>query len=129
MHQHWERALLLTKASYIKELADRLNTLETQIQNPHTPSQSGYEYLGMSDQNLGGLPDLGTPSHFARKRTHSMSEGLQDPYGSSHRPSMGWPGQDSQRGIYDVPFPSSLETLTVREGDQMTSNGAYRRSC
>ena len=81
---------------YIKELADRLNTLETQISSPHAPPQTGYDYMGIGEQNLSGLPDLGAPQ-FHRKRTHSMSEGLQDQYQAPHRPGMGWPGQEAHR--------------------------------
>ncbi|KAF2733427.1 hypothetical protein EJ04DRAFT_577626 [Polyplosphaeria fusca] len=60
---------------YIKELADRLNTLEHQIQQPGAPPQNYESWIG--DQ---GLSDPVAPAQFGRKRTHSMSEGLQDPY-------------------------------------------------
>ncbi|KAF2116271.1 hypothetical protein BDV96DRAFT_47079 [Lophiotrema nucula] len=69
---------------YIKELADRLNSLESQIQNPNTPGQP-YESWEQ------GLADLQTPTQFSRKRTHSMSEQFQDPYG---RPN--WSGVDRE---------------------------------
>ncbi|KAF2655236.1 hypothetical protein K491DRAFT_716458 [Lophiostoma macrostomum CBS 122681] len=61
---------------YIKELADRLNSLENQIQNPHAPGQT-YDYTNVTDAGLGEIP---TPSQLTRKRTHSMSEGLQEGY-------------------------------------------------
>ncbi|KAF2468487.1 uncharacterized protein BDR25DRAFT_55263 [Lindgomyces ingoldianus] len=76
---------------YIKELADRLNSLESQIQHPHAPGP-GYDYMSVGDQ---GLPDIQTPSQFTRKRTHSISEGMQDSYGTSNR-QMGWSGQDRE---------------------------------
>ena len=76
---------LLTPCRYIKELADRLVTLENQIQNPHHPPQA-YDYPGVADP---GLSDAQVSAHMVRKRTHSMSEGLHDSYG---RP--GWSGQD-----------------------------------
>ncbi|KAF1977316.1 hypothetical protein BU23DRAFT_550647 [Bimuria novae-zelandiae CBS 107.79] len=68
---------------YIKELADRLHELENQIQQPQGQTAS-YD-LGPIDQSLEAS------SHFSRKRTHSMSENLSDPYA---RPS--WPGQDRE---------------------------------
>lgn len=71
--------------SYIKELADRLNSLENQIQHPSAPGQS-FDYAGLSDQSMAELQAL---SQFTRKRTHSASEGLQD---TSGRPN--WSGQD-----------------------------------
>ncbi|KAF2749612.1 hypothetical protein M011DRAFT_492708 [Sporormia fimetaria CBS 119925] len=69
---------------YIKELADRLNNLESQIQNPHAP-QPAFDYPPVADH---GLPD---PHALSRKRTHSMSETIHDPYG---RPS--WPSQERE---------------------------------
>lgn len=121
---------------YIKELADRLNTLESQIANPHPPPQPGYDipYVGMGDQGLSSLPDMQTPTQYSRKRTHSISEGLQDPYGPGHRPAMGWSGQDStQRGMYDFPpIPNAFSNVDLAlVGDQYSPNGAaqggYRR--
>lgn len=118
---------------YIKELADRLNTLESQIANPHAPSGSQYDisYVGMGDQSMTGLSDIQTPTQYQRKRTHSMSEGIQEPYGPSHRPNMGWSGQDaSQRGIYIVSQDDWVLANTT-EGEQFSPNGAaqgsYRR--
>ncbi|KAF2193374.1 hypothetical protein K469DRAFT_745006 [Zopfia rhizophila CBS 207.26] len=109
---------------YIKELADRLNTLESQIQHPQGGGQN-YDYLGMGEQSISGPPDAQTPTQFPRKRTHSMSESLQDSYGSSNRPNMGWSGQDPQRGIYTV-FLHPPKLLTCEE--EFTSNGAAQDS-
>ncbi|KAF2276694.1 uncharacterized protein EI97DRAFT_432941 [Westerdykella ornata] len=65
---------------YIKELADRLNSLENQIhQHPHGPPPT-FDYPVVGDHSLN---DPHTPSHLSRKRTHSMSEGLQDPHRGS----------------------------------------------
>ncbi|KAF2494527.1 hypothetical protein BU16DRAFT_618600 [Lophium mytilinum] len=90
---------------YIKELADRLNTLESQIGgNPSGTPQSSYDIpYGLGEQ-INALADIQTPTQYGRKRTHSMSEGLQDSYGPSHRPNMGWSAQETstQRDQYSV---------------------------
>lgn len=93
-------------------MADRLNSLENQIHNPHATG-SAYDYVGIGDQ---GLPDTQSPSNFERKRTHSMSEGLHDPYGRS-----GWTGQE--RGIHTVE-PHPLHVLT---DEDFTTNGQTLR--
>lgn len=84
----------------------------------------------MGDQGLTGLQDLGGTPQFARKRTHSMSEGLQDSYAPNHRASMGWSGQDT-RGAEAFPgitIPSwltpSLESVPPNGSNQGAS---YRR--
>lgn len=91
-------------SSYIKELADRLNSLENQIQQPHAPSQ-GYDFGGVAEHGLGDAP---TPSQFSRKRTHSMSESFQDQYG---RPN--WSGQD--RGTDYTCDDPNLYLLTTQD--------------
>lgn len=70
---------------YIKELADRLNSLESQIQHPHNTPQ-GFDFGNMGDQNFA---DTQSPPQFKRQRTHSMTEGFHEVFG---RPS--WSGQD-----------------------------------
>jgi hypothetical protein len=83
----------LTSDSYIKELADRLNTLESQIGG--NPQNIDYDIpLGLRDQNIENV-QTPTARAYTRKRTHSMSEGPQDPYGPAHRPNMGWSGQET----------------------------------
>jgi hypothetical protein len=88
--------------SYIKELADRLNSLENQIQHPQAP---GYDFGAVGEPGLGDAP---APVQFPRKRTHSMSENFQDVYG---RPN--WSGQD--RGTYHTCGTETLYPLTYQE--------------
>ncbi|KAJ4359843.1 uncharacterized protein N0V89_000399 [Didymosphaeria variabile] len=85
---------------YIKELADRLNSLENQIQQPQA-QPANYDFVPI-DQGLDA------PSQFSRKRTYSMSENFGEPYS---RPS--WSGQD--RGTYITEDPSALPLLTREE--------------
>ncbi len=100
--------------SYIKELADRLNSLESQIQQPQ-----GHQF---DLQNLAehSFTDIQGPPQFHRKRTHSMSEGFQDAFGRSS-----WSGQD--RGNSHPLEHSVLSLLTTQEtpmnGDRRTSFG------
>ncbi|KAF2874455.1 hypothetical protein BDV95DRAFT_627127 [Massariosphaeria phaeospora] len=92
---------------YIKELADRLNSLENQIQQPHSSSQ-GYDFAAVEQS----LADAQSPQ-YPRKRTHSMSEGFQDSYS---RPN--WSGQD--RGIdYDI----ESQILSRLTSEDHPSNG------
>lgn len=70
---------------YIKELADRLNSLESQIQHPPNPAQ-GFDFGGLGDQNFG---DTQSPPQFKRQRTHSMGEAFHEAFS---RPS--WSGQE-----------------------------------
>lgn len=70
-------------------------------------------YVGMGDQGISGLPDIQTPTQYTRKRTHSISEGLHDPYGPAHRPNMGWSGDSSHRALVS---------------DQYSPNGAVQSS-
>lgn len=98
--------------SYIKELADRLNSLENQIQHPQAP---GYDFGAVGEP---GLVDAQTPSQFPRKRTHSMSENFQDVYNRST-----WSGQD--RGTYHTYGSEMLYPLTYQEH---SLNGAAANS-
>lgn len=102
---------LMRLSSYIKELADRLNSLENQIQNPHTPTQS-YDYSGVGEQTM----DATTPSHINRKRTHSMSEGLQDSYSRQT-----WSGPD--RGM----SPWALYGADPADLEDFSTNGQHIR--
>jgi hypothetical protein len=88
-------------ASYIKELADRLNTLENHVQ--HT--QAGFDFTAVGEP---GLEEAQAPAQFPRKRTHSMSEGFQDAYNRSN-----WPAQD--RGIHHTYVTEMLSPLTYQE--------------
>ncbi|KAJ4313062.1 hypothetical protein N0V94_007143 [Neodidymelliopsis sp. IMI 364377] len=99
---------------YIKELADRLNSLESQIQHPQTHQ---YDLQNIPEPNFA---DIQSPPQFHRKRTHSMSEGFQDAFGRSS-----WSGQD--RGNENPLEQTMLSLLTTQEtplnGDRRTSFG------
>lgn len=111
-YQEMRWDMLTCAFRYIKELADRLNHLENQIQTPHVPVQA-FDYTNVGDPSL---VEVHTPSNLARKRTHSMSEGLQDPYG---RPN--WPSQD--RGTA-TPHSQTLPLLTYQD---FSTNGQHLR--
>ncbi|KAF2020872.1 hypothetical protein BU24DRAFT_10138 [Aaosphaeria arxii CBS 175.79] len=98
---------------YIKELADRLNSLENQIQYPHAQPTQTFDYAPMRDQPV---PDTQAQTQFQRKRTHSISEGLQEGYNRSS-----WPAQD--RGI-EAWDPRALSLLTSQD---LPSNGQTNR--
>lgn len=106
--------LLMPFDSYIKELADRLETVESQLvtvesqlqlqiaENQQLRRQSELSYVpGMPDGAISQLQDFSPSepgSQFTRKRTHSMSEGLHDHYGSSQRLTLNnWPAPDGSR--------------------------------
>ncbi len=83
--------------SYIKELADRVEevekkvvSLEMQLKVQIAENQRLRRLLepyGLSEGAISQLQDFAaSPApQIPRKRTHSMSEGLHDPYGSSQR--------------------------------------------
>lgn len=75
---------------YIKELADRLNSLESQIQQPQNSSHN-FDFGGMGDQTF---VDTQSPPQFKRQRTHSMTEGFPETFG---RPS--WSAQDREPSL------------------------------
>jgi hypothetical protein len=108
--------VLTTVVSYIKELADRLNSLESQIQHP-TSSSTNFDFGGISDQSFTNAP---SPPRFTRKRTHSMTDDFQEVF---NRPS--WSGQD--RGNCYLSEQSMLSLLTIEEpalnGNRRTSFG------
>ncbi len=64
---------------YIKELADRLNTLENQLPVRHSDLQQ-YAHLSQEGTSPRPMNEFSPPSEGApsRKRTHSMSEGLHN---------------------------------------------------
>ncbi|KAF9699932.1 hypothetical protein EKO04_001467 [Ascochyta lentis] len=99
---------------YIKELADRLNSLESQIQQPQAHQ---FDLQNMAEQSFA---EIQSPPQFHRKRTHSMSEGFQDAFGRSS-----WSGQD--RGNDHPLEQTMLSLLTTQEpplnGDRRTSFG------
>jgi hypothetical protein len=95
---------------YIKELADRLNTLESQIHHP--PNTHNFDFGALGDQ---AFPDTQSPPQFKRQRTHSMAEGLQDTLG---RPN--WSAHD--RGeTHGLPVLSEQEASL--NGNRRTSFG------
>ena len=87
-------------------MADRLNSLENQIQHSPTTNQS-YDFGG--DHTLN---DAQASVHVPMKRTHSISESYQDTYKN-------WPVQD--RGAHHA-FPFSMESLLTDK--DYSSNGA-----
>lgn len=99
---------------YIKELADRLNSLESQIQHPQNPAHN-FDFGGMGDQNFA---DTQSPPQFKRQRTHSMTEGFHEAFG---RPN--WTIQD--RGNC-YPFESSGQPLLTDQ--ELPMNGNRRTS-
>lgn len=108
------RGSKLTNRSYIKELADRLNSLESQIQQPQAHQ---FDIQNLAEQNFA---EIQSPPQFHRKRTHSMSEGFQDAFGRTS-----WSGQD--RGNNHPLEQSMLSLLTSEDtplnGDRRTSFG------
>lgn len=89
---------MLTENSYIKELADRLQSLEQSMQPGDVPS-----YAPMQDNQSPQVPNDFSPTPAsnnpsARKRTFSASNEYGDPnYPMGHRPSVAWAQQDSPR--------------------------------
>ncbi|USP81720.1 uncharacterized protein yc1106_08994 [Curvularia clavata] len=61
---------------YIKELADRLNSLESQIHHPPNPTHT-FDFGSMGDQTF---QDTQSPPQFKRQRTHSMTEGFHEAF-------------------------------------------------
>jgi hypothetical protein len=78
--------------SYIKELADRVTTLERERQanglDGNSPQPTG-PALNQEDLNfLSGVADAtfpATPAVTGQKRSHSLSEGFNDQYSSRER--------------------------------------------
>lgn len=104
----------LTISSYIKELADRLNSLESQIHHPSNASHN-FDFGALGDQTF---PDTQSPPQFKRQRTHSMTEGFHEAFS---RPN--WTAQD--RGNAGAVDAHGLPVL----GDQESSlNGNCRTS-
>ncbi|KAI8935385.1 hypothetical protein NX059_007968 [Plenodomus lindquistii] len=98
---------------YIKELADRLNSLESQIQQPQNSSHN-FDFGGMGDQTF---VDTHSPPQFKRQRTHSMTDGFHDTFA---RPS--WSAQDRGNG-----YPLELNGLALTE-QEPSINGNRRTS-
>lgn len=96
---------MLTVSSYIKELADRLNSLESQIHHPPNPTHT-FDFGSMGDQTF---PDTQSPPQFKRQRTHSMTEGFHEAFS---RPN--WTAPDRSNGPMETHGLSGL-------GDQETS--------
>ncbi|EDU40962.1 Zn-clus multi-domain protein [Pyrenophora tritici-repentis] len=101
---------------YIKELADRLNSLESQIHHP--PNQShNFDFGSLGDQTFA---DTQSPPQFKRQRTHSMTDGFHEAFS---RPN--WSGQDRGNGgsseTHGVPVLSDQESSL--NGNRRTSFG------
>lgn len=104
---------MLTTFSYIKELADRLNSLESQIHHPPNPTHT-FDFGAMGDQTF---QDTQSPPQFKRQRIHSMTEGFHDAFS---RPN--WTVPD--RGNTGPVDAHGLPTL----GDQEASLNGNRRT-
>ncbi len=100
---------------YIKELADRLNTLENQLPVRH-PDLQHYTHLSQDGTSPRAMNEFSPPTDGApsRKRTHSMSEGLhnsaymqsQIQRSGERLPSIGdWSAQDAPRHL---PHPAAV---------------------
>jgi hypothetical protein len=99
--------------SYIKELADRLNSLESQLQP--TNSANNFDFGGLSDPNFASNQ---SPPQFTRKRTHSMTDEFQEVFA---RPS--WSGQD--RGNC---YPTERDMVSLLTAEEPQLNGNRRTS-
>lgn len=99
---------------YIKELADRLNSLESQIHHPQNASHN-FDFSALGDQTF---PDTQSPPQFKRQRTHSMNDGYHEVLA---RPN--WIAQDRGNG-------GSVEThgLPVLSEQEASLNGNRRTS-
>lgn len=68
---------MLTASSYIKELADRLNNIESQMGQQQSMAHPDVQYMqGLQDDSMAQLSDFSPPpgAQMTRKRTLSMSE-------------------------------------------------------
>jgi hypothetical protein len=116
---------------YIKELADRINSLESQIQ-PTMPHQD-VAYQPMHEDTSPRAYQEFSPTVenqlLSRKRTYSMSEGLpntfvQPQFGQAARPSSvgGWPVQDPAKDtadnldVYNGVADKASQPFWVQEG-------------
>ncbi|KAF1956915.1 hypothetical protein CC80DRAFT_504024 [Byssothecium circinans] len=108
---------------YIKELADRLVNLESQIGSGAPPQT--YDFSTVHDP---APPDTQAPPQYPRKRTHSMSENFTDSYSRANwasqereQPPNGTATDDNRRASYgEMTLAGSLIT-----GSNETSIKAY----
>lgn len=137
---HTGRALTW-RARYIKELADRLNTLENQLPVRH-PDLQQYAQMSQDGTSPRAMHEFSPPldGDPSRKRTHSMSEGLQNPAyvqaqiqrSGERLPSIGdWPTPDAPRHLphpgaaLHIPQPSQSDTnhISSHYRSQVSPNG------
>lgn len=108
---------------YIKELADRLNNLESSMQSGEiqyaplqhdgTPPQGQEEY---------SPPPNGGPS--ARKRTYSTISNDFNTSLQNHRPSVNWTSQEQQRHIPPgTTYPANPDQSQIGYRPQYSPNG------
>jgi hypothetical protein len=107
---------LLTPFSYIKELADRLNSLESQIHHPTTQSH-GFDFGALGDQPF---PDTQSPPQFKRQRTHSMTDGFHEAFG---RPNWSGPDRGSGASVDAHGLPVLPDQDSSLNGNRRTSFG------
>ena len=107
--------------SYIKELADRLNNLESSMQSgeiQYTPMQ--HDGTPPQGQEEYSPPPNGGSS---RKRTYST---ISNDFGASiqnHRPSVSWNPQEPQRNIPPGPYPATPDQSQIGYRPQYSPNG------
>ncbi|OJD25163.1 hypothetical protein ACJ73_03465 [Blastomyces percursus] len=118
---------------YIKELADRINSLENQM-HPGI-AQSDMQYQPMQDDTSPrGYQDFSSPvdaSLLSRKRTYSMSEGLpntfmQPQFSQNGRPSSvgGWPVQTPSKDQSQVPQGDAGAGVDMYSSTLLTNGSA-----
>ena len=117
---------------YIKELADRLNTLENQLPVRH-PDLQQYAHMSQDGTSPRGLNEFSPPSDGGppRKRTHSMSEGLhnsaymqaQIQRSGERLPSIGdWPTPDAPRHLTHPGAALHLPQSSQSDTNHISSN-------
>ena len=116
---------LLTRINrYIKELADRLQTVEQYV---HVPPQ-------MPPLEASHSPHAPHEMEYSRKRTHSVAEGLspqgmmQNQLNDRHPPPGGWAAQESAAQIHQYGpgyYAQPPQHASYNEQIQMAINGAH----
>jgi hypothetical protein len=104
-----------TPGRYIKELADRLNTLESQISHP--PASQAFDFSTMGDHTYA---DTQSPPPFKRQRTHSMTDGFQEALG---RPNWSVHDRGNSGSMETHGLPALMEQESSVNSNRRTSFG------